>query len=706
MKYLNLDIEASNYIQVGDRETFEVRIVDSPAGQQTRSETVLLSSNVHSLSRKLETRNLELGEMINLGEELAAALFPPTAKSFFEQSRARLTEAQGLRIRLKLASFRLASLPWEYTYIRPPDVLDGQKGRFGFLALDSRISLTRYEVFGAPPGDLTPAQGRTLRIVALLASPEGLPPLDLKTEQKNIREALGGSSGVDLEFGSASVQALQDLLARGADVFHFAGHGGFAQLQRDEEGYLAFVGPDGSEAPLTAEILALNLAWRGVRLAFLGACEAGRRNGHNAWSGIAPALTRAGIPAVLGMQYTIQDGSAIAFSNQFYRDLFLGLPIDEAVRNGRLAILNRPVPDKGDWGVPVLYLRAAADGILFPRESTQQISKGLDGLEKLMRNRQEILLGAQQFKFVFDRARRQSAEVVAYKEIHDQLDDLQTLCYERIADEASRFLDDPNAQRRLAGYQRQLQKIIFRLNDITKDITRDSSSHEVHEWSDYLERIRQVLNNALLTVNEKELHQVKDDLRDILETQPTAVNRRLLDAAFDLNLPELLAALQSLLDRVDTTTDAGQWQQIKTGVDALGQLSGKLSVLLEEHNQWQEIDRRFRLIESDIAVDADGLEANWRKLTTRVDKLCCDRGRWATDIGSHGDWSSELLADVTAVQTTILARDITKTRYNFRAIRDKAGDRFLRVDKALKRLCSEELRPAGERLYGILTVMK
>ena len=644
--------------------------------------------------------------MIRLGEHLAAALFPPVAKTFFDSSRALLAEAQGLRIRLKLASLALASLPWEYVYIASLDVPNDQKNRLGFLVFDLRLSLTRYEVLNAAPRDITPAQDRPLRVVALLSSPVDLPQLDLKTEQENIAKALRGAGKVELEFGSASFQELQDLLAGGADIFHFAGHGGFDYAQRNadrsQEGYLAFVGPDGRESRVGAEMLAINLVGRGVRLAFLGACEAGHRDGVNAWSGVAPALTQAGVPAVLGMQYSILDENAIAFSNQFYRDLFHGLPIDEAVRNGRLAILNRIGDEnEGDWGAPVLYLRTLADGILFPRESTKKISEGLDGLENVILKRQPILRDAQQFKFVFDAARRNSIEVATYKDIHDQLDDLQTLCYERIADEAVRFLDDPNAPRRLIDHKRQLQRIISKLRDITKD----SLSQDEYEWIGDLERIRRGLDDALSTSNQRMLHELKDDLRDILETQPNDINRRLLDAASRLNLPELLNALHSLLDQIDRHTDARQWQQLKAGVDALGGLSSRLSILLQEHNQWQDIDRRLRLIESNLIIEADEMEASWRRLRQKMERLCEDSDKWAKDIGSDQDWGAELLADSAALQVAILARDANNSRYSFRILRDKASDRFLRVDKALKRLCSEELRPTGERLYGILEVM-
>ena len=99
--------------------------------------------------------------------------------------------------------------------------------------------------------------------------------------------------------------------------------------------------PPASRARLSGEKLAINLKGRGIRLAILGACEGGRRDEINPWTGVAPALTKASIPAVVGMQYTIRDANAIAFSRQFYRALAAGQPIDAAVTEGRLAIFNQ-----------------------------------------------------------------------------------------------------------------------------------------------------------------------------------------------------------------------------------------------------------------------------------------------------------------------------------------------------------------------------
>src|SRR5437763_8779823 len=122
------------------------------------------------------------------------------------------------------------------------------------------------------------------------------------------------------------------------DVFHFSGHGEFPKSLAGGDAALIFADDQNQAFPVSSERLAGMLRGKGVRLAVLGACETGRREGRNVWSGVASSLLRAGIPAVVAMQFTIDDKLAAAFSAAFYRSLTAGLTVDEAVAAGRSAI--------------------------------------------------------------------------------------------------------------------------------------------------------------------------------------------------------------------------------------------------------------------------------------------------------------------------------------------------------------------------------
>ncbi len=378
--YRNLDLEAFGYQQTAEGiESFRVRVAGSPAGGQklADAEEVTVPEDLRKRSRWLSKGKLNLPEMIGLGENLAALLFPPRARSFLERSRERLEDDEGLRIRLRLDTYALTDLPWEYVYLPGPDTPADQKGAEGFLVLDRRVSLVRYEVMGQAPGSLDPVGDAPLRLVMLMANPDdpAYHELKLDVEWKHVEEALEPVPNIRAEpHPDATLQTLEDALTREVHVFHFAGHGRFegslgaAFGSQEGKGFIVLLDEERKAFRFAAEKLAQNLRGRGVRLAVLGACEAARRDQVNAWTGVAPALMRAGIPAVVGMQFKIQDANAIAFSRRFYRALAAGQPIDAAVTDGRLAIYNRGGEDERDWGVPVLYLHlnAGAEGVLFP----------------------------------------------------------------------------------------------------------------------------------------------------------------------------------------------------------------------------------------------------------------------------------------------------------------------------------------------------
>lgn len=382
MKYLNFDLEAVQYQKENGDERFRVRVANSPVDRQKLSEAeeVTLPSDLRQRLRFLEQRLLTLPEMIALGEEIGKALFPPRVRAILDASRRSLTGHERLRIRLMLDTYALADVPWEYAYIHDPNTPPDQKDRRGFLIFNRSISVVRHETLGQAPARLDPVGEGPLRLVALSAHPQGTPELKLDVEQENIRQALQEVSEIRPEFyPGATVGTLTEALVRSAHIFHFSGHGKFegemgeAYGTQEGQGSLLFMGADGQEAPFSAEKLALNLAGRGVRLAVLGACESGKVDQVNAWTGIAPALTWAGIPAVVGMQFKVRDTNAIAFSKIFYRSLADGQSIDEAVTAGRLAIFNEGNDDERDWGVPVLYLRAE-EGVLFPKPQRSDIN--------------------------------------------------------------------------------------------------------------------------------------------------------------------------------------------------------------------------------------------------------------------------------------------------------------------------------------------
>src|SRR5262249_49983672 len=152
----------------------------------------------------------------------------------------------------------------------------------------------------------------------------------------------------------------------GADMFHFAGHGLFEGTELTPDGVLLKRGSvvletaSGDPDYVASDQLAVALGNAGVRLVVLGACNSASRDAHGAWTGVAPALVREKVPAIVAMQYRLADAAALTFIPYLYARIFQGYTLDEAVFEGRQAIFNaaQDWAKERDWGVPALYLRA------------------------------------------------------------------------------------------------------------------------------------------------------------------------------------------------------------------------------------------------------------------------------------------------------------------------------------------------------------
>jgi CHAT domain-containing protein len=377
LTYRDLTLEFTDWKEDG---SYKVRVIGAaPDGQTMRADQAETARyRVEEFRRplaKLMNRTATKSELMDLGSALADLMLPGRARAIFLASL-NLLESKGeaLRLRLSIEALELSALPWEYAFMqRAP----GEKVPSDFLALRPNISLTRYENIGTALQPLAPKS--EFRIVAALASPmdENLEALKVDLDAQAIGEAVAALQ--------KTMPALQPVILNPAtraelsralhnvDIFHFAGHGLFdgAELMPDgrlrKQGRILLVANSNKPDPFASDQLAVMVSNAGVRLVVLGACNTAARDEGGAWTGVAPALVRNNIPAVVAMQFRVADAAAPVFLGALYLHVLQGKAIDQAVSEGRVAVFTRALDwaVERDWGVPVLYLQAP-DGILFP----------------------------------------------------------------------------------------------------------------------------------------------------------------------------------------------------------------------------------------------------------------------------------------------------------------------------------------------------
>ena len=254
MNYLDFELE----ISPGIGRDYAVTVVHSPAGEARATmrfpfdkleleNTLLKLQNALLRSGGQHRANLtpERQSVQEFGSAMFDALFTGEVRSRYDVSLERARqEAKGLRLKLRIQPPELAALPWEFLF--DPRQAD-------YICLYSLTPVVRYLELPQPiqPLTITPP----LRILGMIASPRGLPPLNVERERQRVEAALADLRArhlVDLTWLPGQTgQDLQRALRRGPwHIFHFIGHGGFDHTA--DEGFIVVADMDGEMYRLKA----------------------------------------------------------------------------------------------------------------------------------------------------------------------------------------------------------------------------------------------------------------------------------------------------------------------------------------------------------------------------------------------------------------------------------------------------------------------
>ena len=356
--------------QAGDR--YRARVINSPAGQA--------SVEFDSLFSPLELENFvlrmgrpqrgmrridstEMQAIRNFGTRLFRTVFSEDVYACYLRSIDNtLNQNKGLRIRLRINVPEFHDLPWEFLY----------NPQFSqFLALSKDTPIIRY--IELPYTTQALPVKTPMKILVMISSPEGYPPLDVMEEWNKLNRALKPLINKDLvileKLENPTLSALQKKLRREqVHIFHYIGHGKYFEDKQD--GMLLLEDEYQRGRPTSGQHLGAILHdHHHLRLVVLNACEGARTSAEDPYAGVAQTLVRQGIPAVLAMQFEIFEDAAMTLAQEFYSAIVDGYPVDAALSEARKAIFasNNDV----EWGTPVLFMRTP-NGVLFRPETSAE----------------------------------------------------------------------------------------------------------------------------------------------------------------------------------------------------------------------------------------------------------------------------------------------------------------------------------------------
>ena len=313
-----------------------------------------------------------------------------------------------LRVEITTGIAEAASIPWELMHDPQSDSAIALRVQ-SFVRVQSDPSMSFVPV---PAAD-----GGRVRLLYVVCRPGGRNDVELRAVANRLLQDLGEDlNRFDITaLRPPTFERLQKELTdakaagRPFHIVHFDGHGMYEDLSkttladwlktinalalggnhRGKHGYLLFEHPEKKARPVSGAELGKLLHDTGVPVLVLNACQSAMHeavpgekpvaaNVHDevrAIGSLAQAVIDQGIPAVLGMRYSVFVVTAAQYIGQLYAALAQGRPFGQAASEGRKHLARNPERWVGlqprplqDWFVPVVY--EAAPIHLLPQEGS------------------------------------------------------------------------------------------------------------------------------------------------------------------------------------------------------------------------------------------------------------------------------------------------------------------------------------------------
>ncbi len=294
--------------------------------------------------------------LARLGGDLFRELFSAQNRLLFERARELSIERKAmLRLSFELSpNLDLRKLPFEALH-------DGAR----YLASDPRILISRAFAGGLKRQNVRVTD--RLRVLMTTASPEGLPPVDVKKAEDILREsyALLGERGSLRCIRNLTRISLEEEFRKVRtgeqppfDVWHHHGHGGVETSVGTAQFRLLLCGTSGSEAISVSQIGWAVSRHSELQVAVFAVCHSG------SLFGLAPELAQLNVPVVMGFPEKIEMRASERFSQVLHRGLAKD-SIETAFCEARSALFGHN-PQSREWCNAYLFSHCMQEGNLTP----------------------------------------------------------------------------------------------------------------------------------------------------------------------------------------------------------------------------------------------------------------------------------------------------------------------------------------------------
>lgn len=308
--------------------------------------------------------------LVRLGKLLYATLLPGAVGIAFAHASNQVRqnrETLSLQLRFDDDATLAAQYPWELIH-------DGQR----WVVASGTVEMTRYVTY--QEAVTTAPVNLPARMLFVESRPRDLLKLPQNAESQVVWKALqplvdnGNIDPKRLDKPTYN-NLLEELSSSKYHMIHFDGHGiqakrcqhcqsmndtfqmlchrcGISLEDTHAQAFLAFEDSEAKTDFVSTQAMENMFSTGGIRFVFLSACLGSNVPSGNVFEGMGPALIRAGVPAVVAMQYAVPVQATIDFSDSFYRAISRGESISRAVAAGRRRLFRDDT-----WFIPTLHLR-------------------------------------------------------------------------------------------------------------------------------------------------------------------------------------------------------------------------------------------------------------------------------------------------------------------------------------------------------------
>ena len=278
------------------------------------------------------------------------------------------------------------------------------------------------------------------------------------------------------------------------------------------------------------------------------------------------------------------------------------------------------------------------------------------------------------FRADFGTARDKSLALGRYKRLHDRLHILQVGFPAQLDDVAAELRAGKPSSNSLDLFAYQLRREADKCRQ--EALGLESKTLE-ESWITLLEQAAAALDQAKRENSAKAAGKACSLLRQVL-TEAPRINSMLTSTVADLRLKQLVTAMKEIcahLDAANVPTATISARQVRAGLDGLMALRPRLNGLMEEHFEWQILDKAFVVAETQPGDRLEDRFLFWDDVRDRLVRLC--------QISPDKEWARLLTSLPQELEQAGTTGNADEFERKFDTFRTVARERFVDVDTEL-----------------------